>query len=103
MTDSEIIAVVTAHKEGKQIQHRLNDNTEGNPSEREWKDVEIGYAWPWNFLERDYRVKPEPRKPREWWIEIQKENLADDAWRKPMLTPDGKPVCKTIHVREVLE
>lgn len=95
MTDDEIIEVVRAHKEGKQIQHRLNENTDGDPADHNWKDVEIGRLWPWNFLQRDYRVKPEPRKPREWTL----FDYGDGVTTHPI---DGCSY-RTIRVREVIE
>ncbi len=61
MTDDEIIAVVQEHKEGKQIQRVLRD------SNCEWIDV-IEACW--DFDHYNYRVAPEPRKPREWKIPV---------------------------------
>lgn len=55
MTHDEMIALVKAHKEGKEIQ--LLD-----PATGEWRSVK------WNFGEETFRIKPEPPKPREWWI-----------------------------------
>ncbi len=63
MTDDEIIAVVQAHKEGKKIERSAAKNSGcfgytammGEPD--------------WNFAVFDYRVSPEPRKPRERWID----------------------------------
>lgn len=64
MTDDEIIAVVQAHKEGKQIQ--AVGVCEGD-RDINWRDVHLFY---WDFQHYNYRVKPEPRKPREWWAEV---------------------------------
>lgn len=56
MTNDEIIAVVTAHKNGKQIQYnRSPDNV--------WTDARDNQPG-WNFFEFNYRVKPEPRELR---------------------------------------
>lgn len=49
MTNEEIIAVVSAHIEGKQIQQRSKGS-------KEWHDTEKPN---WNFYVLDYRVKPE--------------------------------------------
>ena len=46
MPDDQIIAVVTAHKEGKKIQIYYNG---------EWKDI-TGFKW--DFSNFDYRIKP---------------------------------------------
>lgn len=50
MTDEEIIAVVTAHKEGKTIEVT-------SKSKLNWEITEYPC---WNFDYWDYRVKPEP-------------------------------------------
>jgi hypothetical protein len=59
MTDDEILEVVAAHKEGKKIQ--VQSITDRNL----WYDEP---APTWNFANHNYRVAPEPRKPREWWL-----------------------------------
>lgn len=69
MTDKEIIAVVQAHSEGKQIQFLDNHF-------KDWLDCnDNGPAW--DFSSYDYRVKPEkkirPYKDRdECWNDMQK-------------------------------
>lgn len=64
MTDQEIIEVVTAHKEGKKIQYRLKYDY----PELDWLNLPVEETIYWNFIKTDYRVAPEPRKPREDWI-----------------------------------
>ena len=50
MTHDEMIAVIAAHKEGKQIECKSR-------SRNDWHDI----AMPnFNFEECDYRIKPEP-------------------------------------------
>ena len=56
MTNEEIIAVVKAAEEGKQIQQMSKDS-----KRLEWHDVDNPN---WNFYVLDYRVKPEPPKPK---------------------------------------
>lgn len=51
MTDEEILTVVQAHKDGKQIQCR-SIGCDG-----EWEDT---YSPKWNFWANEYRIKPEP-------------------------------------------
>ncbi len=66
MTDDEIIAVVQAHKEGKTIQCRyLSD------------DAVFGrwHCGIWQFDAFEYRVAPEPRKPREWIVLVRDGNI----------------------------
>lgn len=60
MSNDEIIAVVQAHKEGKQIEWREL----GFQAEHMWMNA--GEQPTWDFRHWEYRVKPEPRKPREW-------------------------------------
>jgi len=94
MDDDSIIAVVTAHKEGKKIQARIKKH------DAEWIDV-ISHEPDWNFYECDYRVAYEPRKPREWIC-----FLASDGTITPInspITPALLVAAKTIRVREVLE
>lgn len=91
MTDDEIIAVVTAHKEGKQIQYR--DSCRNTV----WLDVlpsHIGF----DFRNLDYRVKPEPRKPREWvvWVNDLDYLIMGDV-------RSGEGNWRRITVREVIE
>lgn len=94
MTDDEIIEVVQAHKEGKKIQVRVLLTSK-------WYKRGIDDAWEnmaicsWNFSDCEYRVAPEPRRPREW-------NLArrgDCLWliNENHVIPD-----EIITVREVL-
>lgn len=69
MTDKEIIEVIQAHIEGKQIQYYDNVRYE-------WLDCEDNNPC-WNFYSTDYRVKPEsnvrPYKDREeCWNDMQK-------------------------------
>lgn len=70
MTDDEILTVVQAHKEGKQIQgkcRRLSNI---------WVDV-VGELT-WDFVDKEYRVKPEPRK--ELWLQECSDGLWQEKW-----------------------
>jgi hypothetical protein len=99
MTDDEIIAVVQAHKEGKKIECRSIDRTNPhmNGTVSDWKQCKPY----WNFDLFEYRVTPEPRRPREWMCMLNPDGT---------ITPYDKPVSpefllasKTIRVREVIE
>ena len=91
MTDDEIIAVVQAHKEGKKIQISVKGSGDwcffdGDPS--------------WNFCTCDYRVAPEPRKPREWWAELPTDGSVGQIFtNRGQLTIGGE----LVRVREVIE
>ena len=95
MTDDEIIAVVQAHKEGKKIQNRYAMQPGEANRYNEWIAIDNPS---WNFFNYDYRVAPEPRKPREFW-------LVEYHW-----TSQGEPFFRNephkeyaIHVREVID
>lgn len=98
MTHDEMIAVIQAHKDGKQVQHRRKL---GRP-ENQWGDSLVGPGW--NFAEYDYRVKPEPR---EWWL----LEFPDGTTSVSLKTRDEAIEaqnysafrCKATLVREVLE
>ena len=59
MTHEEMIAVIQAHKEGKQIQYRRGENMQ-------WLDC----TPQWDFVLFDYRIKPaEPKKVKMFcWL-----------------------------------
>lgn len=86
-----MIAVITAHRDGKQIQHRSLRNL--NP---QWMDVLHNRPF-WAFEQSEYRIKPEPPpKPREWKIRIDKYG--------GISTSEYPEAGETIvHVREVFE
>lgn len=61
MNHDEMIAVIQAHKEGKTLQFQIRRD---NPNIREaWIDLFID-SISWNFERFEYRIKPEPPKPR---------------------------------------
>lgn len=62
-----ISEVTKAFAEGRSVEFSVN----GGP----WMKA----AFPcWNFSDRDYRVKPEERKPREWEIHTNSHGLPFD-------------------------
>lgn len=85
MTFDEMIAVLQAAKEGKQIEYR-NVHREGT-----WLNATFNH---WDFFDYEYRIKSEPR---ECWVaekqlagHLDKE-LIEKTWE-----------CKAIRMREVL-
>lgn len=96
----EMIAVIEAHKEGKPIQFRGIKP----PNICGWETLTTEPSF--DFWTYEYRVVPEPRKPREWWIYLcETDSIIEYS---PMtraqqeLSKCGK--CKEIiRVREVLE
>jgi hypothetical protein len=92
MTHDEMIAVIQAHKEGKELQWQPSKDSEFN----KWQECGVPV---WDFRNCKYRVKPAPPKPHEFWL------LRDKIYQYPDEFCDsgnwnvgGKP----IHVREVL-
>lgn len=88
MTHNEIIAVIAAHRDGKAVEWKLK--------------IQRGDVWrdskkedePWNFVVADYRIKPEPTKPREWWIY--------PVYGDSDCAIETSPTAGFVHVREVL-
>ncbi len=90
MTDDEIIAVVQAHKEGKQIQWRIYEQ------DSEWVDCKknepLSYLGMKGIYHRVAIDHPRSaRAAREWWITPNVGLVFD------------KEVLGSIHVREVIE
>ncbi len=89
MSENQIIEVVQAHKEGKQIQTRDHFGHSG------WQNCHPV----WDFYHNDYRVKPEPRKPREWWIHLNASGM-----HEVHETTENRSHCgHCILVREVMD
>lgn len=61
MTHDEMIAVIAAHKEGKVIECRNAHEPE------DWRD-RLEAPPTFDFYRFDYRIKPEPRKPRVIYV-----------------------------------
>ncbi len=91
MSDDQILEVVQAHKEGKDIQ-MLRDG--------QWLPVQVPA---WNFSHNNYRVAPATAgkpQPREWSVHVTK-----DAYPHEMITSfpaHQDSIKETIRVREVL-
>lgn len=89
MTHDEMIAVIQAHKEGKEIECSMKDKNCWGKSTPDWA-----------FHYCDYRVKPVPPEPREWWLHDGRAHLSEShAINSRMVLGSSYPV---IHVREVL-
>jgi len=92
MTHDEMIAVIQAHRDGKTIQFRDRD------SQGKWDDLHP-VCFSANFGTYDYRVKPEPPKPREFWLIRSCDDVPFTAYscRQRGITDNQ------IHVREVID
>ncbi len=66
MSDDQIITVVQAHREGKNIEFILRDEIKHERGPFLWHKIADNERW--NFIDYVYRVAPEPRKPREWTV-----------------------------------
>jgi hypothetical protein len=73
MTDDQILEVVAAHKEGKKIQSRVRGN--GLRPEEGWGSPSDKPDW--NFYCWDYRVAPEPRERKDWWLDFKNTHHAE--------------------------
>lgn len=89
MTDDQILEVVQAHKEGKQI--------EVKPNHGYWGGCVLNEP-NWNFADYDYRVKTEPRKPRDFWIHFHSYGFMHEVHEN-----DVRHCPSCVHVREVIE
>lgn len=93
MTHDEMIAVIQAHKDGKEIQYR-------HKSGGEWRKSENAGFLDWNFQVAEYRVKPELR---EWTkVVCQRYSLSRLVDRTCGCCKEGR-FCEVIKVREMLE
>lgn len=95
MTTDEMIEVLQAFKNGKVIQGRRKGVSE-------WRDATAGPGGAWDFLTWDYRVKPEPPKPREWIaVPFEKGRHGGSIYELRPVS-DAQHCFGTIHLREVL-
>lgn len=94
MTSDEIIEVVQAHKDGKQIECRSRSLM----SEGSWR---ITATPAWEFPNYDYRVK---REPREVWIGVSKEHGYGPVYDSREMAWLTSPLTEgVIRFREVLD
>jgi hypothetical protein len=94
MTHDEMIAVIQADKDGKEIQYRMK-----HPSYTWYKCEPVPM---WNFCECDYRVKP---KPREFWVLLAADNAACTVYdcMQEACTHAEKYKLSMLEVREVIK
>lgn len=120
MTHDEMIAVIQAHKEGRTVQCKLNasgivnqeliDRADKLLKERlvasgAAKYVKPAYDWSdktcdlFDFVSYEYRVKPEPPKPREGFV-YSSNILVLEAFAREF--PGAVGTDRMVKVREVL-
>ena len=89
MSDDQILEVVQAHKEGKKIQVLAIHSDLG------WQNCD---SPSWDFARTNYRVAPEPRKPRELWLQecTRADGTGNGLWQEKF---EGLGT----HFREVIE
>lgn len=122
MSIKEMIEVLQALACGKTIQRRATDNgiklcslltkfpnhvlggliaVEERWPEHELRSRHDNQGGHFNFTHWEYRIKPEPPKPREWWMLI-----FEDPCRSPNVYECEQNInglrCTQVHVREVL-
>jgi len=108
MTHDEKIEVIQADKEGRPLQSRKCDHycevACRHISETEWEEIKKGPAQ-FNFGHNDYRIKPSPPKPREWWI-IKAPGIGVEIYHdKVLATQEAERYmqAEVIHVREIIK
>jgi hypothetical protein len=89
----ELLPIIQAFAEGQTIEWRYKNTTQ-------WY-VAQGPTWAHEGVE--YRIKPEPPKPREWWINeyASRMDAYDSREWADHYSTRGRIRC--IHVREVLD
>lgn len=66
-----------------------------------WQDLTWGFNW---MTFHVYRVKPEPPKPREWWINMYEDECSYRYLTRHDADASASPNrIECVHVREVLE
>jgi len=91
----DFLPIIQAWSEGRQIQFRTVDV---------WVDVGDRTQLIFFNNPEDYRVKPEPPKPREWWI--NRYTHLDDCIHASKADADRNATsCRIecVHVREILD
>ena len=90
MNTKEKIAVMQAHLGGNTVQA-------ARIGEGDWRPVPVEPIW--DFASYSYRIKPEPRKPREWTLS---EPVIGCVTRMAFPSYDSEYGFAGILVREVL-
>jgi len=91
MSDTDILGIVSARIEGKQIEEQWHP-----PHSETWFPFDNA----WDFVNKSYRVKQEPR---EWWI-APGDAASGVRWVAHETTDKlWKGASDVIHVREVIE
>lgn len=91
------IEVMKAFTEGKQIQVRHRGGTD-----QEWEDLPNAHCPSWAWYGCEYRVKPEPPKPREYWIAIRKNGENPFPSTFSSREAAEKHICKVTDTWEVV-
>ena len=99
MTLSELAAVlIEAEKTGRPLEM----NSLGNRPDVGWCATGGDCLW----LNMAYRVKPEPPKPREWWILVYPDGEVSHPYDTPAeaaRVASGWMRVERLHVREVFD
>lgn len=97
MSHDAMIEVISAHKAGKTIQYRHISWTK----DKGWQDnpVHLVAGPNFDFMDFEYRVKPEPR---EFWVFISGDHRGE-MYPVAQIGFDGQRLPHQIRVREVPE
>jgi len=94
MTNQELIVCIEAEERGEVVQFR--DRGKGGC----WFTKTIG-LWRTDLCE--YRVRPRPAKPREWWINVYRNGGAYAHESRELAEIQAGSERETFHVREVTD
>jgi hypothetical protein len=93
----ELLPIIQAFAEGRAIEWR------GGQSYGHWLPVDC-FDNISDDKDFEYRIKPEPPKPREWWINDYGQSLAIPVESRGLADNYAGPDrVRCIHVREVLD
>jgi hypothetical protein len=91
MTIHEQIAVMQHVAKGGSVQWRSRSNGKDGG----WLDYYYGAPrWDWNSLE--YRIKPEPPKPRSFWI-VEWATPSGGTWTRVRVCPSRESAQHTLY------
>lgn len=89
------LPIIQAWAEGKTIQYN---------GLRGWEDCKVDETLSFVDTLEHYRIKPEPPKPREWWVNVYlNASHAHATKEKADAIANGSNRIECVRVREVIE
>ena len=99
MTIEEMIAVLEAAKEGKEIEYRIRPEYARSAAEGSWKKK---VSSDWNFARWEYRVR---REPKEVWVNEYDHGMlaAHGSYDLAVAGSSTGAIRSAVHYREVID